>query len=385
MTAGPAGAAISCPSCGRLASPRDNFCEACRTELAPAVASTGTGGPGPACPFCPAAPVSPEGYCESCGRKAPAGRDHSELDLGLLAGVTDRGLRHHRNEDAMALATAETASGPAAVAVVCDGVSSSGRSDEASLTAAQAAAGVLLAAVRAGADLARASAEAVRAAQQAVTRLTEAPPGHVSPADPLPGDPAPGDPARGGPVPEEMPVRSLAPNDAPAATFVSAVLAAGTVTLCWLGDSRAYWLEASPEPPASRQLTRDDSLAEEMVAAGMLAQADALSAPQAHVVTRWVGADLRGAAPHLARFTPTGPGAVLLCSDGLWNYQPGAADLAALALPRALTDPLGAAAGLVRFALDAGGQDNITAVLMPSPPAWPPGAGRQDLPASASA
>jgi serine/threonine protein phosphatase PrpC len=262
----------------------------------------------------------------------------------------------------MALATAQTASGPAAAAVVCDGVSSSGRSDEASLAAAQAAAGVLLAALRAGTDLAQASADAVRAAQQAVTGLTQ----------PTPGNPAPG----------EMPVRNLAPDDSPAATFVSAVLAAGTVTLCWLGDSRAYWLEAGR---VSRQLTRDDSLAEEMVAAGLLAEADALSAPQAHVVTRWVGADLRGAAPHLARFTPAGPGAVLLCSDGLWNYQPEAAQLARLALPRALTDPLGAAAGLVSFALDAGGHDNITAVLMPSPPAWPPGSDGQDLPTSASA
>jgi serine/threonine protein phosphatase PrpC len=400
MTADPARAAISCPSCGRLASPQDNFCEACRTELAPAVPSTGTGGPGPACPFCPSATISPEGYCESCGRKAPAGRDHSELDLGLLAGVTDRGLRHHRNEDAMALATAETASGPAAVAVVCDGVSSSGRPDEASLAAAQAAAAVLLTAVRAGADLVRASAEAVRAAQQAVTGLTQL---------------APGDPAQRNLAPGEMPVRSLAPDDAPAATFVSAVLAAGTVTLCWLGDSRAYWLQASTEAPAgdpppaaeplaaepvvtqpmtlqppagrpmSRQLTRDDSLAEEMIAAGLLAEADALSVPQAHVVTRWVGADLRGATPHMARFTPTGPGAVLLCSDGLWNYQPEAAELTRLALPRALADPLGAAASLVRFALDAGGHDNITAVLMPSPPAWPPATGRQDLPTSASA
>ena len=335
MTARPAGAAVSCPSCG-----------------SPAM-------------------VSPGGYCGPCARKAPSSRDHSELDLGLLAGVTDRGLRHHRNEDAMSLATAQTPGGPAAVAVVCDGVSSSDRSDEASLAAAQAAAGVLLAAVRAGTDLARASAEAVRAAQRAVNGLTQLPPGQ--------GNPAPG----------EMPVRSPAPDDAPAATFVSAVLAAGSVTLCWLGDSRAYWLETGTEPPASppgsRQLTRDDSLAEEMFAAGMLAEADVLSAPQAHVVTRWVGASLRGAMPHLARFTPAGPGALLLCSDGLWNYQPGAAELARLALPRALTDPLGAAAGLVRFALDAGGHDNVTAVLMPSPPAWPATMGRQDLPNPASA
>ena len=110
-----------------------------------------------ACPFCQSAQITPDGYCEACGRKLPSSRDHTEIDLGLLAGVTDRGLRHHRNEDAMALATAELASGPARVAVVCDGVSSTRRPDEASLAASQAAVRVLLAAVRTGADLTEAS------------------------------------------------------------------------------------------------------------------------------------------------------------------------------------------------------------------------------------
>ena len=54
-----------------------------------------------------------------------------------------------------------------------------------------------------------------------------------------------------------------------------------------------------------------------------------------------------------------------MCSDGLWNYLPEAADLAAFALPKALTDPLGAATDMVKFAVDAGGADNITAVLIP--------------------
>ena len=67
------------------------------------------------------------------------------------------------------------------------------------------------------------------------------------------------------------------------------------------------------------------------------------------------------------RFTPPGPGVVLICSDGLWNYRPEAADLSELALPAGLTDPLTAAAGLVKFAVDRGGLDNITAVLIPIP------------------
>jgi serine/threonine protein phosphatase PrpC len=257
----------------------------------------------------------------------PSGRDHSELDLGLLAGVTDRGLRHPRNEDAMALAATDTPGGSVAIAVVCDGVSTSPRADEASLAAAQAAVRALLTSVRRGEDRAEASLTAVRFAHQALVSLG----------------------SRG---------------QAPSATYVSAVIDSDTITVCWLGDSRAYWLAAGS---GATRLSTDDSVAEEMVAAGALAEADALASPHAHVITRWLGADLADPRPHVVRFEPPGPGVVLVCSDGLWNYQPDAAGLAELALPAARTDPLGTATALVKFALDAGGIDNITVVLAPLP------------------
>jgi serine/threonine protein phosphatase PrpC len=308
----------------------------CGTELAPAAVSSGAAGGALACPVCAAdgraaAGISPEGYCEFCGRKVPSGRDHEELDVGLLAGVTDRGLRHVRNEDAMALAATRVAGEPVALAVVCDGVSSAPRADEASLSAARAAAGSLLSAVRAGDDPAAASAAAARAGGRAAGDLA-------------------------------------GPAGAPATTYTSAVVDGAGVTVCWLGDSRIYWLAA--DLAGSRCLTTDDSLAEELVAGG-LAVDEAMASPQAHVITRWLGADLPEPEPHVARFEPPDQGVVLLCSDGLWNYQPEATELAAMALPAALTDPLAAAAALVRFALDAGGGDNITTVLMPFPPAWP--------------
>ena len=330
--AGDGPAQPACPSCGHPVSATDNFCEACRTELAPAVVSDDAPVAAGECPYCHATQITGDGYCESCGHKAPAGRDHIELDLGMLAGVTDKGLRHTRNEDAMALATAELAGGPVALAVVCDGVSSSRRPDEASLAAVQAAIRVLLAGVREGADLAETSRSAVDAAQQALTGLDE---------------PGPGDP--------------------PSATFVSAVMTGEAVTLCWLGDSRGYWLGTGPGAVAER-LTTDDSLAGEMVAAGLVSEDDAMALPGAHVVTGWVGADAAGTEPHVATFSPPGQGVLLLCSDGLWNYRPGAAELAELALPGALTDPLGTARALVGFALEAGGMDNITVVLAPFPP-----------------
>jgi serine/threonine protein phosphatase PrpC len=263
----------------------------------------------------------------------PPSRDHAEVDLGPAAGVSDRGLRHHRNEDAMALAAEQAPDGPAVVAVVCDGVSSSARPDEASEAVVQAALPVLVAAVQAGGDPAVASRAAVAAARQAVAAL-QGPGGETS-----------------------------------ATTFVSAVANGYEATLCWLGDSRAYWLGESASE--SRLLTRDDSVAGGMVAAGLADEAAAMASPHAHVLTRWLGgedadlADDPDRAAHVERFTPPGPGALLLCSDGLWNYLPEAANLAGLALPKVLTDPLGAAADMVKFAIDAGGADNITAVLIP--------------------
>ncbi|MGH3152761.1 MAG: PP2C family serine/threonine-protein phosphatase, partial [Streptosporangiaceae bacterium] len=296
MTAGPPLIDGTCPSCGQLIAGSDSFCDACGTELAPPVAGTEPDGFTRHCPVCSVDPavtpgaISAEGYCESCGRKAPSGRDHIELDLVLVAGVTDRGLRHTRNEDAMAMATADTPTGPVAIAVVCDGVSTSPRSDEASMAAAQAAVRTLLAAARHGEDPVHASPVAVRAAHQALSALAT-------------------------------------PGQAPSATYASAIVSGEGVTLSWLGDSRVYWLGADGH---ATRLSTDDSMAEELVAQGTMNEADALASPQAHVITRWLGPDLAEVHPHVLRVEPLGPGVVLVCSDGLWNYRPEAAGLAQL-------------------------------------------------------
>jgi len=323
-----------CPSCGSPVGPEDNFCEACRAELRPAIMSgTAAAGSGATCPFCPGAAVTPEGYCETCGRKLPSGDDHAEIDLGLVAGVTDRGLRHRRNEDAMALATVPMADGPAVIAVVCDGVSSTNRADEASKAAAQEAMAVLLGAVRTETDVGAAARGAFESARMAVAALAD----------------------------------GAGLGKAPSATFAACVVTGLDVTVCWLGDSRVYWLDAA-DVASSRRLTSDDSVAQELVARGLMSEDAALASPAGHVVTAWIGADMSDAEPHVTTFEPDGAGVVLLCSDGLWNYCQDAVDLASLALPAALTDPLGAAAGLVRFANEAGGADNITAVVVPFPP-----------------
>ena len=61
-----------------------------------------------------------------------------------------------------------------------------------------------------------------------------------------------------------------------------------------------------------------------------------------------------------------GSGWLLVCSDGLWNYCSPADDLRALLFAQIAThgdDALAVADALVAFANEAGGHDNITAVL----------------------
>jgi len=67
-------------------------------------------------------------------------------------------------------------------------------------------------------------------------------------------------------------------------------------------------------------------------------------------------------------YTPPGPGRVLVCSDGVFRYRPEAAELAKITPAKS---PLDTARDLVSFALDQGGHDNITAVVLTYPPASP--------------
>jgi serine/threonine protein phosphatase PrpC len=292
------------------------------------------------CVACRSGRVDPDGYCENCGHAQPRERDHMEQELGPLAAVSDRGLRHHRNEDAFAVGQCLLPDGaPALVAVVCDGVSSATRPDAASLAASREAGEALLAALPQGTHPQAAMHEAIVAASHAVNSLAE----------------------------EPATAREHAPHqNAPACTLVGSVVTPTLLVVGWVGDSRAYWIPVDRSSPPAR-LTEDDSWAAQMVAAGLMSEAEAYADERAHAITGWLGADAYELEPHTASFKPDRPGVVVVCTDGLWNYAESAEEMAEVVPPDAMVRPLHSAQVLVGHALDGGGHDNVTVAVVPFP------------------
>ncbi|WP_234376807.1 PP2C family serine/threonine-protein phosphatase [Streptomyces sp. TP-A0356] len=253
--------------------------------------------------------VTPDGVCWHCGAAQPAFRAHVEITAGDdAAGVSDRGRRREVNADAVALA----AGGAWTVAVVCDGVSLSPWPERAARIAAETGAASLVARLVEDCVPEVALQEAAVRAGRAVSAL------------------------------------AASKDAAPACTFVAGVAGPEGVWSGWLGDSRAYWL---PDEGPGLALTEDDT-----------GEHDALTA--------WLGADAGRVTAQVRGYRPLVPGRLLLCTDGLWRHLPDAARLRA-ALGHRRPDARADARTLVGRALEAGGEDNVTAAVIrvvPGPP-----------------
>jgi serine/threonine protein phosphatase PrpC len=128
------------------------------------------------------------------------------------------------------------------------------------------------------------------------------------------------------------------------------------LTLVNVGDSRAYLFEGGE----LTQLTQDHSLVEEMVRHGELTAGEAATHPHRHILTRALGID-RGVEIDAWQLSPPDGSRVLLCSDGLTNElsEGEIADILAT-----VHDPEAAASDLVHAAVDHGGNDNVSAVVV---------------------
>ncbi len=123
-----------------------------------------------------------------------------------------------------------------------------------------------------------------------------------------------------------------------------------------IGDSRVYRRHEG----RLEQVTRDHSEVQELVDAGLLSPQEAARHPLRNLITRSLGA-FPDAEVDVCLLEPAAGDRYVICSDGLSNEVGG--DALAEILD-AHEDPQGAADALVRAALDAGGHDNVTVVVL---------------------
>jgi serine/threonine protein phosphatase PrpC len=312
---------LRCVACRAPLLDGDRFCEQCGARLTEEQPEAG------GCQVCgAAAAIDNDGYCSVCGARERSGSDRIELDLAIAAAVSDRGRVHRRNEDAFQV---EVIGDRSVAAVVCDGISSASAGDVAARSAAGAAAMVLAAALADPTrDASTATLEAIAAAHDAV---------------------------------EQVPWTTRADRGMPSCTLVAALCRNTEIVVSSVGDSRAYWIDSE----GTRLLTVDDSWAQEQVAEGLLTSEQAFRDPRSHAITHWIGADAPDRPPRVAALRPDGPGRLLLCTDGLWNYVATAAELGELidALPTGAS-PAAVARALADIALHRGGRDNITVAVV---------------------
>lgn len=141
-------------------------------------------------------------------------------------------------------------------------------------------------------------------------------------------------------------------------TVAAARLVDGRFEISWVGDSRAYLWNGE-----LRQLSQDHSYVQELIEQGAITPEQARSHPHRNVVTQALGVTDPGS---LKVETITGefrPGMqLLLCSDGLTEEVDD--QTIGKVLSRAELSAQECVDQLILAALDGGGSDNVTVVVI---------------------
>lgn len=147
-------------------------------------------------------------------------------------------------------------------------------------------------------------------------------------------------------------------------TIVAAIFDGAEVVIGHVGDSRAYLVRDS----AIQQLTTDHTFVQTLVDSGQIKSEDALSHPQAHVLTRAIGSE-PGLEVSLNKFwiwqvaEQATPDLLVLCTDGLYSLV-SEGEIASIVSQHS---PQHACVKLVELANSRGGFDNITLAIIPLP------------------
>ena len=129
----------------------------------------------------------------------------------------------------------------------------------------------------------------------------------------------------------------------------------GVAHIVHAGDSRAYLYHAGE----LTQITHDHSMVQQLVDSGQITREQAAQHPQKNLITRPLGVSAN-IVPEYSRCQVAVGDILLLCTDGLTNMIPDT-ETARILRDATFFD---ATRILVDHALQAGGQDNITVLLM---------------------
>jgi len=124
--------------------------------------------------------------------------------------------------------------------------------------------------------------------------------------------------------------------------------------LLQVGDSRCYLLRGDE----LTQITRDQTMAQDMVDLGVMKPEDAAGTRLAHTLTSTIGG--HESHPKVTRFDMDWGHVLLLCSDGLTRHV---SDQRIREVLRSMTSAKQACETLLQDALDGGGSDNVTIVV----------------------
>jgi protein phosphatase len=126
------------------------------------------------------------------------------------------------------------------------------------------------------------------------------------------------------------------------------------IYLLQVGDSRCYLLRDGD----LRQISRDQTMATELVELGVLKPADAPNSRWASMLSSSIGGSQT--APQVTRYEHRWDDVHLLCSDGLTRHVPDERIKERL---EAMSSSREACEALLQDALDAGGSDNISIIV----------------------
>ena len=143
-------------------------------------------------------------------------------------------------------------------------------------------------------------------------------------------------------------------------TFTCVAIHSKSATVAHIGDSRIYRMHQG----VLEQVTRDHSEVQRMIDLGFLTPEQALVHPKRHTLTRYLGADPTefSTDPTIGGPYPLATGdRYVLCSDGLCDMI-SKDRIQEILLEH--TDSLEAAKALADAALEAGGKDNVTLIVL---------------------